>query len=45
MTNIKKARRASRFMLAPPKKFVRRLQKNIPEKILKKLHLKSMVHW
>ena len=45
MANIKRAKRASRFVLTPPRKFIGRPQTNISEKILKKLHLKSMVHW
>jgi len=45
MANVKSAKRAARFALTPPRKFIKTLQKNIPEKILKKLHLKSMVHW
>jgi hypothetical protein len=44
MANFKTAKRPGRFALTLPTKFIRTPHKSIPEKVLKKLHLRSMVH-
>ena len=43
MANSRKAKRPGRVALMLPTKFIRAPQRNIPEKILKTLHLRSMV--
>jgi len=44
MANVKRTRKPGKVLLTLPARFIRAPQKNIPEKILKKLHLRSMVH-
>ncbi len=44
MTKFKTNRQQSKFMPTVSTKFTKAPQRNIPDKILKKLHLRSMVH-
>ena len=44
MADLRKAKKSTRVALMLPTKFIRAPQRNIPEKILKTLHLRSMVH-
>lgn len=44
MANTKRTKKPGRVAPTLPSRFIKAPQKNIPEKILKKLHLRSMVH-